>query len=244
MPKVKVIGAGLAGSEAAYQLAKRGIDVELYEMRPGKMTPAHSTGGFAELVCSNSLKSLDSASAAGTLKFELLALDSLLMGEAIKASVPAGKALAVDREAFSRSVTEAIASLPNVTVVEEELAELPEGPAIIATGPLTSDALAESIQRELGSDFLSFYDAAAPIVAAESIDRGRIFAQSRYDKGEGADYLNAPFSKDSYLSVTADGCRVISTLTGAEGKTLIARYDFDRDEVENLIRAVRDTGAR
>ncbi|MBR2521889.1 MAG: FAD-dependent oxidoreductase, partial [Coriobacteriales bacterium] len=133
MPKVKVIGAGLAGSEAAYQLAKRGVDVELYEMRPGKMTPAHSTSAFAELVCSNSLKSLDSASAAGTLKYELLALDSLLIGEAIEASVPAGKALAVDREAFSKRVTEAIASLPNVNVVEKELEEIPDGPAIIAT---------------------------------------------------------------------------------------------------------------
>ena len=230
MPKVKVIGAGLAGSEAAYQLAKRGVDVELYEMRPGKMTPAHSTGAFAELVCSNSLKSLDSASAAGTLKYELLALDSLLIGEAIEASVPAGKALAVDREAFSKRVTEAIASLPNVNVVEKELEEIPDGPAIIATGPLTSDTLAESIRRELGNEFLSFYDAAAPIVAADSIDRSRIFAQSRYDKGEGADYLNAPFDKESYE-------RFVNELIVAER---VVMRDFERKELFSACQPVEE----
>ncbi len=197
MSEVVVVGAGLAGSEAALQLADRGIDVRLYEMRPNKSTPAHHTGGYAELVCSNSLKSLDGASAAGVLKYELSMMGSRLIDMAFRSMVPAGKALAVDRDVFSGLVTEAINSHPHITVVSEELEELPAAPAIVATGPLTSDALAASIQGALGTGFMSFYDAAAPIVSYDSIDLDRVFAQSRYGKG-GADYLNAPFNKDEY----------------------------------------------
>ena len=197
MSKVKVIGAGLAGSEAALQLADRGVQVELYEMRPTKQTPAHHTGNYAELVCSNSLKSMDGASAAGILKYEMTVLGSRLMEIAFESAIPAGKALAVDRDIFSQRVTDEINAHPNIEVVEDELTQVPTGPAIIATGPLTSDTLAASIQNMLGTGFLSFYDAAAPIVSADSINRDKVFAQSRYGKG-GDDYLNAPFDKDEY----------------------------------------------
>lgn len=194
---MKVIGAGLAGSEAALQLADRGVQVELYEMRPTKQTPAHHTGNYAELVCSNSLKSMDGASAAGILKYEMTVLGSRLMEIAFESAIPAGKALAVDRDIFSQRVTDEINAHPNIEVVEDELTQVPTGPAIIATGPLTSDTLAASIQNMLGTGFLSFYDAAAPIVSADSINRDKVFAQSRYGKG-GDDYLNAPFDKDEY----------------------------------------------
>lgn len=192
-----MIGAGLAGSEAALQLADRGVQVELYEMRPTKQTPAHHTGNYAELVCSNSLKSMDGASAAGILKYEMTVLGSRLMEIAFESAIPAGKALAVDRDIFSQRVTDEINAHPNIEVVEDELTQVPTGPAIIATGPLTSDTLAASIQNMLGTGFLSFYDAAAPIVSADSINRDKVFAQSRYGKG-GDDYLNAPFDKDEY----------------------------------------------
>ncbi len=197
MAVVKIIGAGLAGSEAAYQLASRGIDVELYEMRPKKNTPAHHTSEFAELVCSNSLKSLDQTSAAGTLKFELMQMDSFVLRKAFECRVPAGKALAVNREKFSESVTKELEANPHVVIVRDEVTQIPEPPAIIATGPLTSGPLADSIHNLLGGEFMSFYDAAAPIVEAESLDMDKIFIQSRYDKG-GADYLNAPFNKEEY----------------------------------------------
>ena len=198
METISIIGAGLAGSEAAWQLADRGVRVRLHEMRPATMTPAHHTGGFAELVCSNSLKSLDGTSAAGTLKYELSMLGSRLLACAFSCSVPAGKALAVDRAAFSARVSSALESHPLIEIVPGEVTEIPEGPAIIATGPLTSDAMAGSIADLLGGEFMAFYDAAAPIVYADSLDRSKVFAQSRYGKGAGDDYLNAPFDREEY----------------------------------------------
>ena len=193
---VKVIGAGLAGCEAAWQLAENGINVELYEMKPVKFTPAHSYSGFAELVCSNSLKAARIDSAAGMLKEEMRILGSLIMECAERTSVSAGGALAVDREKFSDAVTEKIKNHPNIKIITEELTNIPEGYVIIATGPLTSDALAESIIEKCGS-YLSFFDAAAPIVTYESLDKSLVFFASRYDKGE-ADYINCPMTKEEY----------------------------------------------
>lgn len=229
LPKVKVVGAGLAGSEAALQLADRGVQVELYEMRPSKQTPAHHTGNFAELVCSNSLKSLDGASAAGILKYEMTMLGSRVLEIAFDSAIPAGKALAVDRTIFSQRVTDEIHSHPNIEVIEEELVQVPSGPAIIATGPLTSDTLAASIQEMLGTEFLSFYDAAAPIVSADSINRDKVFAQSRYGKG-GDDYLNAPFSKAEYEEF-------VEALLGA--KKAIPR-DFESKELFSACQPVEE----
>lgn len=193
MPKnVTVIGAGLAGSEATWQLAKRGIHVDLYEMRPKKETPAHETGEFAELVCTNSMRSNQLSNAVGLLKEEMRHLDSLIMKAADKTQVPAGGALAVDRDSFSKYVTDTLRGLENVTVHEEEVTEIPkDGITIIATGPLTSDALAGQIQKFSGTDSLHFFDAAAPIVAADSIDMNIVYKKSRYDRGEAA-YLNCP----------------------------------------------------
>lgn len=204
MAKVTIVGGGLAGSEAALQLAARGISVELIEMRPASSTPAHSTNQFAELVCSNSLKSLDGTSAAGTLKYELARMGSFLIRVALQSRVPAGKALAVDRDRFSSQITDMIMSNPLIDVVTDEISQIPSAPAIIATGPLTSDTLASNIQSVLGADFLSFYDAAAPIVAADSLDRSKIFAQSRYNKGTGDDYLNAAMDKSQYEEFVAE----------------------------------------
>jgi methylenetetrahydrofolate--tRNA-(uracil-5-)-methyltransferase len=197
---VHVVGGGFAGAECAWQLAERGVRVVLHEMRPLKGTPAHKTGDLAELVCSNSLRSDDPLHAAGLLKREMEAFGSLVIGSARCAAVPAGSALAVDRERFARLVTSALASHPRVTVVREEVTELPEGDLIVATGPLTSEAMAAALQRLLGSDHLYFYDAIAPIVDGESLDLGKLFWQSRYDKGEGADYLNAPMDREQYLA--------------------------------------------
>ena len=197
-PTVTVVGAGLAGSEAALQLAMRGVPVRLIEMRPVKQTAVHRTGAPAELVCSNSFKSRDPETAAGSLKYELSALGSLLLDAAYATEVAAGGALAVDRDRFSARVEEMLGACENLEIVHEELADLPDGHAIIATGPLTSDALAALLARELGSESLAFYDAAAPIVEADSIDRSIVFAQSRYDKGGSADYLNAPMSREEY----------------------------------------------
>ncbi|MGN0452702.1 MAG: methylenetetrahydrofolate--tRNA-(uracil(54)-C(5))-methyltransferase (FADH(2)-oxidizing) TrmFO [Ruminococcus sp.] len=195
---VSVIGAGLAGCEAAYQIAKRGIPVKLYEMKPLKKSPAHHSDNFAELVCSNSFKAQRSSSAAGLLKEEMRHLDSLLLKCADRCSVPAGGALAVDRDLFSSAVTEEILSNPNITVVKEEITEIPfEGVTVIATGPLTSDALCENIRNKMG-DSLSFFDAAAPIVTAESIDMNSAFAASRYGKGGEDDYINCPMNKEEY----------------------------------------------
>ena len=182
--RVTVVGAGLAGSEAAWQLAQRHIPVTLIEMRPGKMTPAHKTGSFAELVCSNSLRSDALTNAVGILKEEMRRLDSLIMKVADEFKVPAGSALAVDREAFSQAVTERLSAHPMVEVVHREVTEIPEGPCIIASGPLTSDALSQQIQAFLDQESFYFYDAAAPIIDQDSIDFTKAYFKSRYDKGE------------------------------------------------------------
>ena len=196
--KVKVIGAGLAGCEAAWQLAQRGIKTELYEMKPHKKTPAHHTDMYAELVCSNSFKAGRVNSAAGLLKEEMRRLDSLLMECADKCSVAAGGALAVDRSLFSKMVTEKIKSHPNIEIIEQEINDIPEGGiVIIATGPLTSDALADNIKKRFAGA-LSFFDAAAPIVTADSIDMNNAFKASRYGKGDGDDYVNCPMNKEEY----------------------------------------------
>lgn len=195
--KVNVIGAGLAGSEAAWQLAKRGIKVDLYEMRPVKQTPAHHTDKFAELVCSNSLRANGMTNAVGVIKEEMRLLDSIIIEAADKASVPAGGALAVDRHEFSGYVTEKVKGHPNVTVHHEEITEIPEGPTIIATGPLTSEALAGKIKELTGEEYLYFYDAAAPIIEQDSIDMDKVYLKSRYDKGEAA-YLNCPMTEEEF----------------------------------------------
>ncbi len=196
MDKITVIGAGLAGCEAAWQLAKAGFQVDLWEMKPVKFTPAHKYQGFAELVCSNSLKASRVNSAAGLLKEEMRRLGSLTVPCAEKTKVPAGGALAVDREKFSDLVTEKIKSEPNITVKCGEITEIPEGNVIIATGPLTAGGLAESIEKLCGG-YLSFHDAAAPIVTYESLDKDRIFFAARYGKGDD-DYINCPFTKEEY----------------------------------------------
>lgn len=195
---VNVIGAGLAGCEAAWQLAQAGIKVWLYEMKPEKYSPAHKYSGFAELVCSNSLKAARIESAAGLLKYEMEMLGSLTVPCAKENSVEAGGALAVDREKFSDSVTEKIRNHPYIEVVVAEVTELPAGICVIATGPLTSGAMADVI-KELCGEGLSFYDAAAPIVTYESLDKERVFFASRYDRGD-ADYINCPMDKDEYLA--------------------------------------------
>ena len=196
--RVTVIGAGLAGSEAAWQLARSGIQVTLREMKPEKKTPAHETAYFAELCCSNSLRSDQLENAVGLLKEELRRLDSLILSCADATRVEAGGALAVDRHGFARMVTERIAGHPNITVVPGEVTELPEGEVVIASGPLTSDTLAERLQALLGDDSaLHFYDAAAPLVSAESIDMERAWMGSRYDRGT-ADYVNCPMSEEEY----------------------------------------------
>ena len=194
--KIKVIGAGLAGCEAAWRIANRGYEVLLYEMKPKKYTPAHHYEGFAELVCSNSLKAARIESAAGMLKEEMRLLGSLIMEAAAATSVEAGGALAVNREDFSDYITAKIKSHPKITVIEEEVTEFPDENTIIATGPLTSDSFANVIYNKLGKA-LSFYDAAAPIVTAESLDMTKAFFASRYDKGD-ADYINCPFNKEEY----------------------------------------------
>ncbi|MCY8205901.1 FADH(2)-oxidizing methylenetetrahydrofolate--tRNA-(uracil(54)-C(5))-methyltransferase TrmFO [Bacillus subtilis] len=194
---VNVIGAGLAGSEAAWQLAKRGIQVKLYEMRPVKQTPAHHTDKFAELVCSNSLRSNTLANAVGVLKEEMRALDSAIIAAADECSVPAGGALAVDRHEFAASVTNRVKNHPNVTVINEEVTGIPEGPTIIATGPLTSESLSSQLKELTGEDYLYFYDAAAPIVEKDSLDMDKVYLKSRYDKGEAA-YLNCPMTEEEF----------------------------------------------
>ena len=221
---VKVIGAGLAGCEAAMQLANRGYSVELYEMKPVKFSPAHKYGGFAELVCSNSLKAARVDSACGLLKEEMRRFGSVICEAAEKTAVPAGGALAVDRKAFSDEVTRIVKSHPNIKVISEEVTEFPEKNAIICTGPLTSDAFAEKIREKCGN-YLSFYDAAAPIVTAESIDFTVAFEQSRYDKAD-ADYVNCPMNKDEYDAF-------YNALINAEGAPL---HDFDKPEESSGLR--------
>ena len=209
---VKVIGAGLAGSEAAWQLARRGLEVELYEMKPRKMTPAHHSVDFAELVCSNSLRGDRLENAVGLLKEELRRCGSLILSCAEATRVEAGGCLAVDRQGFSRMVTEKIRSHPGIRVVEEEVTQVPEGPVIIATGPLTSDALSRAISEYFGqTGYLHFFDAAAPLVTAESIDMDLAWWQSRYDRGT-PDYINCAMDKEQYLAFVQE----LSTAQEAE----------------------------
>lgn len=196
---INVIGAGLAGSEAAWQIAKRGLKVRLYEMRPEKKTPAHHTQNFAELVCTNSLRANQLTNGAGLLKEEMRRLDSIIMEAADTHNVPAGGALAVDRETFSSAITEKLTNYPNVEVIREELTEIPEGLTVIATGPLTSDPLAQAIKRLTDDEGLYFYDAAAPIVEKSSLDMDKIYLKSRYDKGEAA-YLNCPMTEEEFYN--------------------------------------------
>ena len=195
---VTVVGGGLAGSECALQLAKRGVHVRLFEQRPHGEAPAHHTDGLAELVCSNSLKSDDSSTAAGTLKRELEIMGSFLIHFARNAAVPAGGALAVDRARFSNLVTLLVKTSPYIELVREEVQHIPDEPCIIAAGPLCSPSLANELIKQLGSDSLAFFDAAAPIVSADSLDLDIVFPQSRYDKGSSADYLNCPLNQEEY----------------------------------------------
>ncbi|USK35691.1 FADH(2)-oxidizing methylenetetrahydrofolate--tRNA-(uracil(54)-C(5))-methyltransferase TrmFO [Bacillus sp. F19] len=194
---VNVIGAGLAGSEAAWQLANRGVQVNLYEMRPVKQTPAHHTDKFAELVCSNSLRANGLTNAVGVLKEEMRMFDSVIIKSADDCAVPAGGALAVDRHEFAALVTDRVKGHPNVAVITDEVTEIPAGPTIIATGPLTSKALSEQLKALTGEEYLYFYDAAAPILEKDSIDMDKVYLKSRYDKGEAA-YLNCPMTEEEF----------------------------------------------
>ncbi|MXQ54886.1 FADH(2)-oxidizing methylenetetrahydrofolate--tRNA-(uracil(54)-C(5))-methyltransferase TrmFO [Shimazuella alba] len=197
MNSITVIGAGLAGSEAAWQIASRGVPVKLIEMRPVRKTPAHRGDQFAELVCSNSLRAAGLTNAVGILKEEMRKFTSLIMRSADQHAVPAGGALAVDREAFSQMITRTLSEHPLIEVVKEEVTQLPEGITVVATGPLTSPDLSAKLQALTGEEYLYFYDAAAPIVEKESIDMEKVFLQSRYDKGEAA-YLNCPMSEEEF----------------------------------------------
>ncbi|PWM41183.1 MAG: methylenetetrahydrofolate--tRNA-(uracil(54)-C(5))-methyltransferase (FADH(2)-oxidizing) TrmFO, partial [Clostridiales bacterium] len=214
--EVHVVGAGLAGSEAAWRLAQDGVRLRLHEMKPQKFSPAHSYPGFAELVCSNSLKASRLGSAAGLLKEEMRVLGSLTMEAAQSCAVSAGGALAVDRTQFSDYITAKLRAHPNIEICEGEVREIPQGFAVIASGPLTSDALAAQIGKLCGKEYLSFYDAAAPIVAFDSIDLDKVFFAARYDRGE-ADYINCPMDKEQYL-------RFHHELVNAESAPL---HDFD-----------------
>lgn len=197
MKKVTVIGAGFAGSEAAWQLAKNGYQVELYEMRPKKMTPAHTTDGFAEMVCSNSLRAANIENAVGLLKEEMRLMGSLIMEAADNTKVEAGGALAVDRLKFSQYITDKLSSCSNVKIINEEVVKIPKGPVIIASGPLTSDVFYNEISEFLGNKGLYFFDAVAPIVTRDSIDMSKAFIASRYNKGEAA-YINCPMDKEQF----------------------------------------------
>jgi len=227
---VTVIGGGIAGSEAAWQLAQRGIAVRLVEMRPHVMTPAHHGGDLAELICSNSLKSEDPQTAAGLLKHELEALGSLVLEVARRTRVPAGAALAVDRADFSAGITQCIEGHPLIDVVRAEMTEVPQGDVIIATGPLTSEAFEPALSAQVGADRLSFYDAAAPVVEAESLDRDVVFAASRYGKGGGADYLNAPMNREEYAAF-------YDALVAAER---VHAKDFERKELFSACQPVEE----
>ena len=234
---VTVVGGGLAGSECALTLAARGVPVRLFEMRPGTQSPAHHTGHLAELVCSNSLKATRLDSAAGLLKEELRRMGSTLIACAEEAAVPAGGALAVDREAFSRAVEERVAAEAFIEVVHEEVTFIPEGRVVIAAGPLCSPELAARVQGLVGGEALSFFDAAAPIVDAATLDRSVLFTQSRYDDAAGGDYLNAPFNKEEYE-------RFIDELLAAER---VVQKDFERRDlfqacqpIEEVARTGRD----
>ncbi len=216
--KIKVIGAGLAGCEAAYKLASLGFEVQLYEMKPTKYSPAHKSDLFAELVCSNSLKAARLNSAAGLLKWEMEQLGSVCIAAAKKCSVPAGGALAVDRVLFSKAVTEAINNHPNIEIKHHEVENIdPDEYTIVASGPLTEGALADSIKQLCSEEYLNFFDAAAPIITADSIDRNIVFSESRYGKG-GDDYINCPFNKEEYEAF-------VDALLSAERATL---HDADK----------------
>jgi methylenetetrahydrofolate--tRNA-(uracil-5-)-methyltransferase len=205
MDKVRVIGGGLAGCEAAWQLARRGIPVLLSEMRPQRTTPAHRTGQLAELVCSNSLKSMRTDRAGGLLKAELTMAGSLILEAAAKAAVPGGSSLCVDREEFADRVTGAIEDCPEITVTREEVTKVPEGGlTVVATGPLTSDALADSIIEALGSSSLAFYDAIAPTIEADSINWDRVFIQDRYHDAEESSYVNCPLDEEQYINLVKE----------------------------------------
>ena len=217
MEHINVIGAGLAGCEAAYQIAKRGVKVKLYEMKPNKFSPAHSNENLAEIVCSNSFKSNLITNACGLLKEELRRLDSLLIKCADEAKVPAGQALAVDREVFAKLVTDKISAEKNIEVVREEVKNVPEGVTIIATGPLTSEAMSEEIIKLTGKERLYFYDAAAPIVLYESIDMEKAFTADRYGKGD-SDYINCPMTKEEYEMF-------YNELINAE---VVVKHDFEK----------------
>jgi methylenetetrahydrofolate--tRNA-(uracil-5-)-methyltransferase len=234
---VRIIGGGLAGSEAAWQLARRGVAVELYEMRPKRMTEAHATGDLAELVCSNSLKSLSLTTAAGLLKEELRRLGSLIIQIAEAHRVPAGFALAVDRERFARAVSTAVESLPQVRIVREEVVTIPPGIVILATGPLTSPGLSESLKSLLGSSHLYFYDAISPIVTVESVDKNVAFRASRQGQGS-EDYLNLPLNREEYD-------RLIDAIQSAEKVPAHSFENFTVFEgcmpIEELARRGRET---
>jgi methylenetetrahydrofolate--tRNA-(uracil-5-)-methyltransferase len=207
MTPITIIGAGLAGCEAAWQIARQGIPVDLFEMRPHRMTPAHQSGRLGELVCSNSLRGTGMHNAVGLLKEELRRCNSLFISAADTHAVPAGGALAVDRDDFADHLTKAIEDHPLITLRRQEITDIPDDRlVIIASGPLTSDALAEKISALTGQDHLYFYDAIAPIIEADSIDRDQVFAASRYDRG-GADYLNCPFDKEQYLAFVENLCK-------------------------------------
>ncbi|HPF33397.1 MAG TPA: methylenetetrahydrofolate--tRNA-(uracil(54)-C(5))-methyltransferase (FADH(2)-oxidizing) TrmFO, partial [Candidatus Sabulitectum sp.] len=204
MEEITIIGAGLAGSEAALQLADRGFRVNLHEMRPGTTTPAHRTGLPAELVCSNSLRSDLVRNAPGLLKEELRRAGSMLIRAADSARIPAGGALAVDREAFSSAVLAMLRSRGNIRLIPGEVRCIPGGNVIIAAGPLASPALSRVIGEITGGEFLYFYDAIAPVVSGESLDMGKVFSQNRYSDGDDGDYLNCPFSRDEYLDFVSE----------------------------------------
>ena len=205
MKEVTVLGAGLAGSECAWQLAKRGIKVRLYEMKPGKMTPAHKSPYFAELVCSNSLRSDELSNAVGLLKAEMRKMGSIIMESADANRVPAGGALAVDREGFARYVTEKLTACDNIELISKEATDFPDGELVVATGPLTSDALAEKLTELCNDTGLHFYDAVAPIVTLESVDMDNAFFASRYDKGT-PDYVNCPMDETEYKAFWKELC--------------------------------------
>ena len=220
--RIDVVGGGLAGSEAAYQLLKRGVEVVMYELRGAGNTPCHKTDKLAELVCSNSLKSEAEDTASGLLKAELDLLDCILLRCARECRVPAGGALAVDREKFSEKVQESLSSFENFRLVRKEVTSLDfEYPTVIASGPLTSDALANAIADRLGADYLGFYDAVAPIVDAESVDMDSAFFATRYDKGDPTDYLNCPLNKEEYEAF-------VKELVNAKVATL---HEFDKREI-------------
>ncbi|WP_429960095.1 FADH(2)-oxidizing methylenetetrahydrofolate--tRNA-(uracil(54)-C(5))-methyltransferase TrmFO [Enterococcus sp. AZ012] len=239
MKEINVIGAGLAGSEAAWQAAQAGVAVKLYEMRPKKSTEAHHTNNFAELVCTNSLRGNNLTNAVGVLKEEMRRLDSVIITSADKTAVPAGGALAVDRDDFSELVTKRVKKHPLVTVIEEEITEIPDGITVIATGPLTSEPLSKAIQAFNGSEGFYFYDAAAPIVDKSTINMDKVYLKSRYDKGEAA-YLNCPMNEEEFYAfrealVNAEvaplkefekekffeGCMPIEVMAGRGPKTML-----------------------